>query len=73
MIAVVALMSLGFVSCNNKESKSELAKAEAEGDSVEKISEEKLDMKIRDGKLIKGYGIGDEAIDFKLKDVDVRL
>ena len=73
MIAVVALMSLGFVSCNNKESKSELAKAEAEGDSVEKISEEKLDMKIRDGKLIKGYGIGDEAIDFKLKDVDGKM
>lgn len=74
ILATVALMSASFISCNDKEVKNDMAKAES--DSTEKISEgneAELDMQIRDGKVINGYGIGDEAIDFKLKDVNGKM
>jgi peroxiredoxin len=61
MLAIIALMSGSFISCNNKETKSNVAKAAAV--TTDKISEV-------NPIVSKGYGIGDEATDFKLKDVN---
>jgi peroxiredoxin len=73
-IAVVTLFSASLISCNDKESKTEVAKNEnVSTEKISEVKEGKLDMQIRDGKIIKGYGIGDEATDFKLKDVDGKM
>lgn len=58
---LVAVVAVSFTSCNDKEVKKELATAEVV--ASEKISEVKP-------MATKGYGIGDAATDFKLKDVD---
>ena len=74
MLAVVALMSASFISCNDKDTKNELAKVEIDPtDKISEVKDGKLEMQIRDGKVIKGYGVGDVATDFKLKDVDGKM
>ncbi len=61
MLALLGLMSIGFVSCDEKMSDKNVATAAVV--SSEKVSEVKSEM-------TKGYTIGDAATDFKLKDVD---
>ncbi len=61
LIAVAAVMALSFISCNDKTTAKDIATAAVV------VSD-----KISEAKPIntKGYGIGDAATDFKLKDVD---
>lgn len=59
--ACVALMAVSFISCNNKETNKDIATVAVV--SIDKISEAKP-------MTTRGYGIGDEATDFKLKDVN---
>ena len=64
MAAVVALMSVSFISCNDKKVSNDIATAEVV--PSEKLSEVKSE-------ITKGYGIGDEATDFNLKDVNGKM
>ena len=64
MMAVAVIVGVSFISCNDKEVNKDVATAEVV--ATEKISEVKSEM-------TKGYGIGDEATDFKLKDVDGKM
>ena len=64
IIALVALVGISFTSCNDKKANNDVAKAAIV--DTEKISEAKPIS-------TKGYTIGDEATDFKLKDVNGKM
>jgi len=63
-LAIAVLMSASFLSCDEKENEKDVATVEVA--SVENISEAKP-------MAVDGYEIGDEAIDFKLKDVNGKM
>ncbi|GEQ87282.1 hypothetical protein ULMS_27900 [Patiriisocius marinistellae] len=68
-LAVVAVTVSTLLACNNQTK--DVSKEVTLDKVVLKESTSKdLSMQVRDGKIIKGYKVGDVATDFKLKDVD---
>jgi peroxiredoxin len=64
-ILAFSVIVIGAISCQETKEKTTTSEDEK---TIAKAAE-LLQMQVRDGKVITGYGIGDEATDFKLKDV----
>lgn len=70
LLAAFTLISV-LLSCNNSTSGKEVAIVNnVTTEKTQNTTQEELQMQVRDGKVIKGYTIGDEATDFTLKNVD---